>query len=144
MCIRDRPNSKLRKEFLEQLAIIKTKIRKKLKGKVVNGRRINGPMMANLCEIYTETINKGRVPSVEDAWSYVCRSQCETALSEVQKHYEESVKLRLLSKVPLSKEEIKRLLKEVKCEAAKIFKSKLIGELPVSYTHLTLPTICSV
>ena len=39
------PNDKLRKEFIDQLGIIKGKIKKKLKGKIVNGRKVNGPMI---------------------------------------------------------------------------------------------------
>ena len=124
------PDSKLRKEFIEQLAIIKAKIRKKIKGKVVNGRRVNGAIMANLCEVYTETINKGKVPSIEDAWSYVRKAQCESALNEAQKVFEILSKEKIINNLPMSKGSIKSLLKEIKKEATGVFKDKLISELP--------------
>ena len=79
------PDDKLRKEFVEQLEMLRMKIKKKLRVKIVNGKKVNGPMLADLCASYTDAINSGQVPSIESAWSYMCKSQCETALCDTDR-----------------------------------------------------------
>ena len=88
-------------------------------------------MMADLCEVYAEAINKGKVPSVEDAWSYVCQSQCETALNEAQKLYENNIQKNIITKLPMTRKSIKEIMKQIKFEAVLKFKDKLIGEIPL-------------
>lgn len=45
---------------------------KKAKPKVLNGRILTGEMLYELCVAYTDAINKGSVPNIQNAWSYVC------------------------------------------------------------------------
>ena len=123
------PDDKLRKEFVDQLNAIKAKIKKKLKAKVVNGKKVNGPMLADLCVAYTDAINGGQVPSIDNAWTYVCKSQCESALNEAQKAFGDSAKEKLLSKLPLSEQKIKEIFNELKAEAVTKFKGKLVSEV---------------
>ena len=123
------PDEKLRSEFVEQLGMLRAKIRKKLKVKIVNGKKVNGPMLVDLCESYTEAINSGQVPSIDNAWSYMCKSQCETALQDTQVHFEESVKIKVLKKLPLTELQIKQAFSEMREEAIRTFKERLVGEL---------------
>jgi hypothetical protein len=34
-------------------------------------------MLLELCEAYTEAINTGSVPNIQNAWSYVCQNECQ-------------------------------------------------------------------
>eukprot|EP01022_Parablepharisma_sp_SALTPOND_P025670 TRINITY_DN602_c1_g1_i1.p1 TRINITY_DN602_c1_g1~~TRINITY_DN602_c1_g1_i1.p1 ORF type:complete len:1870 (-),score=221.62 TRINITY_DN602_c1_g1_i1:13785-19394(-) len=123
------PDDKLRKEFVDQLSVVKTKIRKKLRAKIVNGKKVNGPMLADLCIAYTDAINGGKVPSIDNAWTYVCKSQCETALNEAQKTFEEGVREKIFPKLPLSEQNVKEAFNEVKALSISKFKGKLVGGL---------------
>ena len=65
-------DSGLRPEFVEQMTQLRQKIFKKVKPKVLNGRFITGEMLLELCVAYTGAINKGSVPCIESAWTYIC------------------------------------------------------------------------
>jgi hypothetical protein len=120
---------KIRKEFVDQVAVLRTKIRKKLKPKVVNGKRVNGPMLADLCAAYTEAVNKGKVPSIDDAWSNMCKTQCEEALNEAQSIFEEGIKEKIYANLPLTRKNIKATFEELKESAISLFRSKIINKL---------------
>ena len=71
------PDSQLRPEFLEQARELKQRIvaeaqRRPLK---VNECELSGSMLGLLCRQYVEAINRGQVPVIQDAWSYVCDAQ---------------------------------------------------------------------
>lgn len=69
-------NEKLRPEFVEQMDSLRTRIYKKVKPKMLNGKLISGEMLLELCLAYTEAINKGSVPCIESAWTYLCQNEC--------------------------------------------------------------------
>jgi len=48
----------------------------RIKPKTLNGKRITGSMFADLAINYVNGINKGVVPNIENAWSYLCKNQC--------------------------------------------------------------------
>lgn len=52
--------------------VLRGRIYKRVKPKVLNGRYITGEMFLELCLAYTEAINKGSVPCIESAWTYLC------------------------------------------------------------------------
>jgi len=41
----------------------------------LNGRFITGEMLLELCTAYTTAINKGSVPCIESAWTYICQNE---------------------------------------------------------------------
>lgn len=70
------PDDKLRPEFKDQINRLRDRIYKRVKPKVLNGKFINGEMLLELCQAYTESINKGKVPCIESAWTYLCQNEC--------------------------------------------------------------------
>jgi hypothetical protein len=42
----------------------------------MHGKKLNGEMLFNLVLSYVDAINKGAVPSIESAWSYICKNEC--------------------------------------------------------------------
>lgn len=54
----------LRPEFAEQVSHLRRKVLNKVKPKVMNGMKLNGGMIFDLVESYTEAINKGAVPNI--------------------------------------------------------------------------------
>jgi len=55
---------------------------RKVRVKTLHGKMLNGDMLANLVDSYISAINKGAVPSIESAWTYICKSECNKALME--------------------------------------------------------------
>ena len=45
-----------------------------------NGRALNGILFLELCKAYIETLNKGNLPNIENAWTYVCKNECNKSL----------------------------------------------------------------
>lgn len=123
------PNEKLRKEFLDQLDAFKGKIKKRLKEKHVNGKRINGIMLAELCLKYTEAINNGQVPQVENTWINVCKAQCEFALQECESLYLSNFTSKLLNMPIVSKQEMKKVFELIYTECHKLFKNRMVGDI---------------
>jgi hypothetical protein len=82
------PDHRLRPEFLHQMDSLRSKIFKRVKPKVLNGRFITGEMFLELCIAYTEAINKGSVPCIESAWTYLCQNECQRAMQEAITNYE--------------------------------------------------------
>jgi hypothetical protein len=66
------PDENFRPEFRKELEILRARIYKKTRPKVLNGKTLNGEMLLELCIAYTDAINTGSVPNIQNAWSYVC------------------------------------------------------------------------
>jgi hypothetical protein len=69
----------LRPEFVEQMMDLRTKVLGRIKPKSLNGKDIDGGMLANLANIYVTAINQGTIPNIENAWSYICKNECQKA-----------------------------------------------------------------
>eukprot|EP00826_Nyctotherus_ovalis_P014179 TRINITY_DN13925_c0_g2_i1.p1 TRINITY_DN13925_c0_g2~~TRINITY_DN13925_c0_g2_i1.p1 ORF type:complete len:340 (-),score=85.66 TRINITY_DN13925_c0_g2_i1:65-1084(-) len=62
----------LRPEFMEQVEELRNKVINRMKVKMLNGKRLDGEMLCDLARNYVEALNKGVVPNIENAWSYIC------------------------------------------------------------------------
>lgn len=51
---------------------LRQRIFKRVKPKQLNGKYITGEMLLELCNAYAISINKGSVPCIESAWTYLC------------------------------------------------------------------------
>lgn len=45
-------------------------------------------MVLELCKAYTESINKGNVPSINSAWCNLCRSENQRSLEDAIRSFE--------------------------------------------------------
>jgi hypothetical protein len=63
----------LRSEFVEQVKTLRERVLQKVKVKTINGHAINGLEWITLVELYVEAINTGAVPSIQSAWTYLCK-----------------------------------------------------------------------
>ena len=82
------PDSELRPEFVEGAKKLRSKIFKRVKPKLLNGKFITGEMLLELWFSYTTAVNKGSVPSIKSAWSYVCMNECQRAIDSAVQAYE--------------------------------------------------------
>ena len=45
-----------------------------MKPKMLNGKILTGEMLYGVIQSYVNAINKGAVPNIESAWSYICKN----------------------------------------------------------------------
>lgn len=110
---------------------LRQRIFKRVKAKVLNGKFITGEMFLELCQAYTESINKGSVPCIESAWTYLCQNECQRAMQEAIAQYEKEVKskvfLNLKQTECLNYIELKQAHKKMKEECLAYFREKAVG-----------------
>ncbi len=82
-------------------------------------------MLATLAESYVLAINKGAVPNIETAWSYICKQESQKALDEAihmcEAAFHECI-------IPDDEENVKQFVKEVKKQAIHYFTQKAVGD----------------
>lgn len=127
--------SDLRPEFLRQTEQLKRNILRKVKPKCLNGKPLNGKMLASIAQSYVDAINKGAVPTIEGAWQSVVTSECNKQIDLLTAEYDKKIKSKI-GKEPLSQEELKQMHKEFKAEAEKVFKDKAVGDDTASFLEL--------
>jgi hypothetical protein len=59
-----------------------------MKPKMMNGKKLNGEMLYHLLGSYVDAINRGAVPNIETAWSYICKNECIKAQYEAYDKFE--------------------------------------------------------
>jgi RNase P protein component len=118
----------LRYEFVEQVLALRKKMLTGISPKCMNGRPLTGEMLATLIETYVNAMNKGAVPSIESAWSYICKTECARALQDAQEVYEKVVMNSVSAKFPMHEEELRLLHQEAKKQAFEVFKGKAVGD----------------
>lgn len=85
-------------------------------------------MLCDLFTTYVEAVNKGAVPNIQHAWTYICKNECEKAISEAVSSFEEQIREEFESSFPLTEPELMELYKTCEREAYDVFKSKAIGD----------------
>jgi chromosome segregation ATPase len=116
----------LRPEFVDQITQLRKKVLHKVKPKMLNGKSLNGEMFCNLMHNYVEAINKGAVPVIENAWTFLCKNECGRAVQSATTNYDKMMNLKFVSKMPMDEDELKKLHHEVKAESLKLFKQQAI------------------
>ena len=119
--------SQLRPEFVSQVQQLRKIAFRKVRPKMLNGHNINGEMFLGLAEAYTQAINTGSVPSIEGAWTYVCKNECEKTMNNCVQLYETKMR-EALGDGPIDPEKIKELNREFKDEITFTFKDEALGQ----------------
>ena len=118
----------LRVEFVEQVMALRKKVLGKLKAKTLNNKPLNGYMLSTLIENYIAAINKGAVPTIENAWTYICKTECSRALQDSLNLYEATLNEALSTRFPMDEEDLKQIHQESKAAAETLFEKRSIGE----------------
>ena len=53
----------------------------------MHGKPVTGEMLLELSDAYTDSINSGKVPNIQHAWTYVCQNECQRAIDESVSFY---------------------------------------------------------
>jgi len=57
----------------------------------MNGKLLTGEIIMSLAQQYVDSINRGAVPNIESAWTYICQNECQKAIEEAVKMFKETV-----------------------------------------------------
>lgn len=99
----------LRPEFVEQIMQLRRKVINRIKPKLMHGRKLNGEMLYNLAGSYVEAINRGIVPNIENAWSYICKNECLKAQSDAYERFEKNFQENFEIRSPVFDDELKEI-----------------------------------
>ena len=67
------------------------------------------------------------MPSIQNAWNYICESKCQHALASALKHYENATK-DMIVQLPMGVDELELAHRKLQAEAWKRFEKDAIGE----------------
>eukprot|EP00347_Sterkiella_histriomuscorum_P021939 403332245 len=122
----------LRPEFIDQMTTLRARIFKRVKPKVLNGRFITGEMFLELCQSYVTAINKGSVPCIESAWTYLCQNECQRAIQEAIQLYEKEINGKVFLNFKktdcVNYNDVKQIHKKLREESLIYFKDKAVGQ----------------
>ena len=119
----------LRPEFVEQVMQLRRKVINRIKPKLMNGKKLNGTMMANLISSYVDSINKGAVPNIESSWMYICKNECLKAQYEAYDKFEKSFQESYELKMPVFDDELKEIYHQSKKVALEEFSKVAVGDV---------------
>ena len=117
----------LRPEFVKQVGALRKRMFEGIEPKMLNGKNLNGEILASLLENYFAALNYGFVPNIENAWNFISKNECAKALQEAQEIYKQIIGETVSNNLPISQENLKSKHKSAKLSALNLFESKAIG-----------------
>ncbi len=120
----------LRPEFVEQVAQLRLRVINRVKPKTMNGKRLTGEMLLGLAQSYVNAINKGVIPTVETAWTYVCKSECTKALHGALDKYDAGMRE---LKTPAEEAELRSCHRFARKAAVDLFGRGSVGQIAQEY-----------
>mmetsp|Transcript_14472 Transcript_14472/g.34268 ORF Transcript_14472/g.34268 Transcript_14472/m.34268 type:complete len:1552 (+) Transcript_14472:171-4826(+) len=129
------PSEKLRPEFREQMHLLRKTILSRAEPKRMNGVNLDGVALVNLAYAYTIAINTGAVPSIQNAWTYICENKCQQALNDAVKHYSAASKEMKEKDLPMAVDELEEVHREMEKEAWLLFNKHAIGQEAAGFKH---------
>jgi Guanylate-binding protein, N-terminal domain/Guanylate-binding protein, C-terminal domain len=82
------PLEELRAEFVAQVHGLRRAVLGNIRPKSINGHIMNGAEWIQLVEVYVQAINDGAVPSIQSAWTYICKQSANKAYEDGRQHFE--------------------------------------------------------
>ena len=122
-----------RPEFLNQVTQLRKKVTHWVRPKTLNGKVLNPEMLISLAENYVLAINKGAVPNIENAWTYICQNESKKALENTIAFLDQSINDKVLHKLPMEESELKALKSEIKYEWMQNFIKACVGGVIEEY-----------
>ena len=83
------PDHALRREFIEVLGKLRDKLIKGCRPKNFGGEEVTGPAMVDMIEVFAESFNTGKIPSIKSAWTQISEDEGAKAYNLAVTRYEE-------------------------------------------------------
>lgn len=81
----------MRPEFINQVKSLRNRVLNETAPKTIYGHNVTGAMLAQLCRFYTQAMNEGGVPVIEDAWKSICEAQARRAHDHAMKVWDDQI-----------------------------------------------------
>ncbi len=85
------PFNQLKPNFRKEFLILKEKVYESSKPKIINRKRINGPILADLLIAFVDSINSGIVPNIDSAWDNIILNDIEDFYNQSLKYFKQNV-----------------------------------------------------
>ena len=85
------PFNQLKPNFRKEFLILKEKVYESSKPKIINRKRINGPILADLLIAFVDSINSGIVPNINTAWDNIILNDIEDFYNQSLKYFKQNV-----------------------------------------------------
>mmetsp|Transcript_65116 Transcript_65116/g.160321 ORF Transcript_65116/g.160321 Transcript_65116/m.160321 type:complete len:1255 (+) Transcript_65116:107-3871(+) len=118
----------LRPEFVQQVTTLRNKIYSSAPPKTLNGKALDGHMLAWLAEAYSKSINEGAALNIGDAWAQVSKSKNQKAVTEAISLYEALAEECKKKELPVSTRDLETKHAEFHQKAVKLLRFNSIGD----------------
>lgn len=105
----DIPFENLKANFKMEFRALKDKVYRDIVPKKINGKKLTGPVLAQLIVEFVNTINNGHVPNISNSWDSVINKDVKDYYEKALMHFKVSIKK--LPNVLNNEELINELLK---------------------------------
>ena len=119
--------SRLRIEFIDQVNKLRKTVLNSIKPKKLNGQLLNGEMFINLLISYVTMINKGAVPIIKSAWTYMCENETKRAQENSVEIFTKQMS-NIENKLPMDENDLRNLCRKLKKEAIENYNNSAIGD----------------
>ncbi len=119
--------SRLRIEFIDQVNKLRKTVLNSIKPKKLNGQVLNGEMFINLLISYVTMINKGAVPIIKSAWTYMCENETKRAQETSVEMFTKQMS-NIENKLPMDENDLRILIRKLKKEAIENYNNSAIGD----------------
>ena len=86
------PFCNLKSNFRTEFLILKKKVYETSKPKIFNGKKVTGPILADLLTIFVKAINSGIIPNIDSAWNNIVLNELETFYSKCKDIWKNNIK----------------------------------------------------
>ena len=85
------PFNELKTNFRKEFLVLKEKVYQTSKPKVINRKRINGPILADLLIAFVDSINSGAIPNINTAWDNIILNDIEDFYNNSLKYFKQNI-----------------------------------------------------
>ena len=85
------PFSQLKLNFRTEFLLLKRKVYETSKPKIFNGKKITGPILADLLIILIDCINSGKIPNINTAWDNIILTEIEDSFDDCKVLWKQNI-----------------------------------------------------
>ena len=87
----DIPFNELKSNFRTEFLLLKKKVYETSKPKIFNGKKITGPILADLLIIFINSINSGIIPNIDTAWDNIIINEIQTSYEKCKNNWKQNI-----------------------------------------------------
>ena len=89
--LNDIPFNELKSNFRTEFLLLKKKVYETSKPKIFNGKKITGPILADLLTNFINSINSGIIPNIDTAWNNIIMNEIQTSYENCINNWKKNI-----------------------------------------------------